>query len=104
MTTLSLQQIMTQAMQLSPPEQALLMERLAAALRQRLSESSNASDIPEWTDAERMQMLLPEPLPPAEVVARGLTGTWTNVADGAEWVNEQKRQREIKRQWKFQQP
>lgn len=103
MTDANFEEIVTQALRLPPAEQALLMERLAAALHDNLAAPSEGAPS-EWTDAQWAQMLTPEPLPPAEVVARGLTGAWTHIRDGAEWVNEQKRKREAGRKWKFRQP
>jgi len=40
-------------------------------------------------------MMKVEPMTGAEIVAAGLTGGWADmgIADGAEWVNEQKRKR-----------
>jgi hypothetical protein len=103
MTDATLEEIVAQALRLSPAEQALLLEQLAAALHQTLTVSSVHDETDDWTDEEWAEMFKPKPLPPSEVIARGLTGTWSNIADGAEWVNEQKRKREIQRQWKFQQ-
>jgi hypothetical protein len=36
-----------------------------------------------------------DPLPPSEIIKRGLTGTWAhlNISDGAEWVNARKKER-----------
>lgn len=96
MSDLPFEELVAQAVRLSAAEQALLMERLAAALHQNLT-TIPLEDAEDWTDAERAEMFKPEPLPPAEVVARGLTGTWTNIPDGAVWVNEQKRKREERR-------
>lgn len=103
MTDASFEEIVTQALRLSPSEQALLMEQLAASLHRNLSPPEAPEITQQWTDEELAELLRPEPLPPAEVIARGLTGTWADVGDGAEWVNEQKRKRKAQRQWKFQQ-
>lgn len=41
------------------------------------------------------------PLSPTEVIAQGLVGTWSDleIADSAEWINDQKKKRQAKNQW-----
>lgn len=102
MTDATFEEIVEQALRLSPAEQTLLLEQLAVALHQTLTVNPVDDETDDWTDEEWAEMLKPKPLPPSEVIARGLTGTWMNVGDGAEWVNEQKRKRKNRHQWKFQ--
>jgi hypothetical protein len=89
------------ALQLSPVEQARLMERLALAMREALTASDAAETETPWTDAEIAAMMTLKPLTGAEIVAAGLTGGWEdiNITDGAEWVNAQKRKRQERRRW-----
>lgn len=49
----------------------------------------------EWTIEEIYQLMQPEPMTGAEIVASGLTGGWKddNITDGAAWVREQRRKR-----------
>lgn len=54
-----------------------------------------------WTHEDIVRLMKPEPLSGAEIVASGLTGGWKdeNIADGAAWVEEQRRTRRERRGW-----
>jgi hypothetical protein len=104
MADATFEEVVAQALSLSPAEQAMLMGRLAAALHDNLMTTSSKGDTSEWTNEEWAAMLKPEPLSPTEVIARGFTGTWTGISDGAERVNQRKHKREAERQWKFRSP
>lgn len=47
------------------------------------------------------QLMQPAPMTGAEIVSAGLTGGWKdeNIADGAAWVQEQRRKRRDRREW-----
>lgn len=96
MTDKTVDDLLTQALQLTPEEQALLMARLAAALHNTLAVESEVND--DGDDDDLPDLLPPGPLPPSEVIALGLTGVWQDVPDGAAWVNEQKRKRATRRE------
>jgi beta-lactamase class D len=99
MADLPFDEIVELALQLSPGEQARLMERLAASVREVLDESGEkVTDDEPLTDEEIAEMLKVEPMTGTEIVAAGLTGGWADmgITDGAEWVNEQKRKRKEK--------
>jgi hypothetical protein len=83
--------ILTQALQLPPDERIALIERLAASFR---NARPAATPDESFSEEELAELLHVEPLPPAEIVAAGLLGTWADlgIEDGAAWVNEQKRQ------------
>lgn len=54
-----------------------------------------------WTDEELRELIDPQPLSGAEIIAAGLTGTWADedIVDGAAWVNLQKAKRQHKYPW-----
>ncbi len=98
MSEVQFDEVVMLALQLPPAEQARLMERLAAAVRDALTETIDETP---WTDEEIAEMTKTEPLTGAEIVAAGLTGGWADldISDGAAWVNEQKRKRKEKLRW-----
>ena len=100
MSNVQFDEVVTLALQLPPAEQARLMERLAAAMRDVLADEVDADETP-WTDEEIAEMMKIEPMTGAEIVAAGLTGGWADmgITDGAAWINEQKRKRKEKRRW-----
>jgi hypothetical protein len=53
------------------------------------------------TDEELAELMRVEPLTGSQIVAAGLTGGWkdANIADGAAWVEEQRRNRRERRGW-----
>lgn len=75
-----------------------MIEELAASFRGEFDVSTAGEDAP-FTPEEIAELMQVEPLAPADVAAEGLLGTWAGVADGAEWVNEQKRKRKERRKW-----
>lgn len=103
MSDLPFEEIVTLALQLSPVEQARLMERLAAAMQDALARDQETDEDvePLWTDEQLAEMMKPEPMTGAEIVASGILGGWKDkgITDGAEWVNEQKRKRKERRRW-----
>jgi beta-lactamase class D len=102
MGSVQYEEVIELALQLSPAEQARLMEQLAVSVRQALSDQADEDqDIPAWTPEEIAEMLKPEPKTGAEIVAAGLIGGWAdlNIEDGAEWVNARKRQRKEQLRW-----
>lgn len=94
------QEALTLALQLPPAERIAIIEELAASFRQEVDVPAPDEDQP-LTPEEIKALMQVEPLPPAEVVAEGLLGTWADIGitDGAEWVNEQKRKRKVRRKW-----
>ena len=56
---------------------------------------------PAWSSEELDQALRTEPMTGAEIVAAGLVGGWEDegFADGAAWVEEQRRRRRERRSW-----
>lgn len=100
MSDVQVDNVIALALQLSPAEQARLMERLAAAMVDALSPYNAADDTP-WTDEAIAGMMQVEPKTGAEIVAAGLLGGWADmdIEDGAAWVNEQKRKRQESRRW-----
>jgi len=101
MTDANFDEIMDRALRLSPVEQARLLERLAASMRAVLDVSTDAESGDYWDEGELAELLRIEPLPPAEVAAQGLLGTWADlgIQDGPEWVNAQKRRRKERSKW-----
>jgi hypothetical protein len=91
------QEVLSLALELSPSERIAMIEELAASFRQDPEPADEAPLTPEEITA----MMRVEPLPPAQVVAQGLLGTWAHlgITDGAEWVNAQKRKRKARRKW-----
>ncbi|KAB2855059.1 MAG: hypothetical protein F9K46_16115 [Anaerolineae bacterium] len=87
-------------LQLSPRERMAMIEELAASFREESAWELAEPPIDDEKIAALMQI---EPLPPAEVIALGLLGTWADmeIEDGAEWVNEQKRKRKERRDSKW---
>ena len=55
-----------------------------------------------WTDEEIEELLRPEPMTGAEIVAGGHVGGWEHkgITDGVEFVEEMRRKRKEKRQWR----
>ena len=90
------EEILTEALELSPLERITLIERLAASFAATVRDQSQPLSEPELAELMRV-----EPLSPEEIAAQGLLGTWADqgVEDGAEWVNERKRQRQERRKW-----
>lgn len=80
-------------LQLSPRERMAMIEELAASFQDESVWRDSETDEPPIDDEEIAALMHIEPLPPAEVVAQGLLGTWADmeIEDGAAWVNEQKR-------------
>ena len=54
-----------------------------------------------WTDEEIAEMVRPEPMTGAEIVAAGYMGGWEHkgIADGVEFIEELRRKRREKREW-----
>ncbi|MCQ3930640.1 MAG: hypothetical protein DPW16_09275 [Chloroflexi bacterium] len=92
--------LVNEALQLSLEDQARLVTRIVTAMS-RQDKDVLPEDIEPLTDEEIAEMLRPEPMTGAEIVAAGLTGGWADmgIADGAEWVQEQRRKRREKRGW-----
>jgi hypothetical protein len=95
---------LSEALKLSPFERMAMIEELAASFKDELATSSelpSEEDRPPFTAEELAELTKVEPLPPAEVVALGLLGTWADmgIEDGAEWVNQQKQKRRERRKW-----
>lgn len=82
--------IVEQAKALSPQERRELINRLLAL-----------PDDEVWSEDELAEMLRVEPLTGKEIVEAGLTGGWRDldIAEGAEWVAQQRRKRRERRQW-----
>jgi hypothetical protein len=104
MSDVEFEEVVELALQLSPAQQARLMEHLAVSVRNSLAINENDADDSDeapWTPEALQELMRVEPLTGAEIVAAGLTGTWADldISDGGEWVNEQKRLRKAKRQW-----
>lgn len=100
MSDIEFDKVVNLALQLTPVEQARLMERLAAEIRDVLVEAPS-EEVAPWTDEEIAAMIDIQPMTGAEIVAAGLTGGWADmgIEDGAAWVNEQKRKRRENRRW-----
>lgn len=67
-------------------------------IRIELAEGENVAPL---TDAELDELMRPQPMTGAEIVAAGLTGGWQDVGieDGAAWVEEVRRKRKERRAW-----
>ena len=101
MAEMTFDEIVTRALELTPAEQEQLIERLAAALDDQAAEADESEENRPLTDEEVAELMRQEPLAPAEVIERGLTGGWADmgITDGAEWVNERKRKRKARLKW-----
>lgn len=86
------------ALQLSVKDRVLLIKRLAASISTESNEPP-LEDVEPLTNEEIAEMLRPEPMTGAEIVAAELTGGWADlgITDGAKWVQEQHRKRREKR-------
>ncbi len=95
-----LEELVDRALRLPPEDQAKLVTRIVTAMS-RLGETEYTEDVEPLTNEEIAEMLRPEPMTGAEIVAAGLTGGWADlgIPDGAEWVQEQRRKRREKRGW-----
>lgn len=77
-------------------------ERLALADAIHASIASERAEHPHdeapFTDEELAELMTPNPMTPREIVARGLLGGWGDqgIDDGAEWVNQRKRERQAR--------
>ena len=87
------------ALNLPLEEQLALVEALVGALRREMTVGDDAPV--EWSDDELAELLTPEPMTGAEIVAAGLTGGWADqgIPDGAAWVEAQRRKRRERHQW-----
>lgn len=104
MATPHVEQVIQSLEGLTSVERLAVLEALASMVRADHEPPSAVApddDEPPLTREELAALLQVEPLSGAEIVARGLTGTWAHlgISDGAEWVNEQKRKRRERRQW-----
>jgi hypothetical protein len=90
------EEILTEALQLSPIERITMIERLAASFTATVRDESQP-----LSEQEFEELMHVEPLSPEEIAAQGLLGTWADqgIEDGAEWVNEQKRKHKEQRKW-----
>jgi hypothetical protein len=52
---------------------------------------------PGWSSDDLEQVLKVSPLTGAEIVRAGLTGGWSGISDGVDWVEEKRRQRRVER-------
>ena len=89
--------IIEQVRQLNDDERTELIRQLIA-MHEAASYSTEAET---WADNELVDLLAVEPLTGEAIVAAGLTGSWGDlaIADGAAWVEEQRRKRRERRQW-----
>ena len=89
--------ILSQALRLPSAERIAMIEALAASFR----EHPVPDDAPPFTSDEIKALMQITPKTPAEIIAGGYTGTWADlgIEDGADWVNEQKRQRKARLKW-----
>lgn len=94
MADMPFEEILTSVSKLDRAE----LEQLLTVVQDRLSEPDDSEPL---TEAEIKTLMTPDPLPPKEVIALGLTGTWAHLGinDGAEWVNEQKRKQWERNKW-----
>lgn len=95
------QETLTRALELSPAERMAMIAELAASFQAEFFVESPSSDDQPFTISEIAELMHVEPLPPAEVIAQGLLGTWAskNIQDGTAWVNERKTKRRERRKW-----
>jgi hypothetical protein len=87
---MSVNDIVEQVKALSQEERRELLDRLLA-----LPEDE------DWSEDELAEMLAVEPLTGKQIVEAGLTGGWRDldIADGAAWVEAQRRKRQERRRW-----
>lgn len=52
---------------------------------------------PGWSSDDLDQVLKASPMTGAEIVRSGLTGGWSGISDGVDWVEEKRRQRRVER-------
>jgi len=95
------QETLTRALELSPAERMAMIAELAASFEGEFFAESPSSDDQPFTSSEIAELMHVEPLPPAEVMAQGLLGTWAskNIQDGAAWVHERKTKRRERHKW-----
>lgn len=100
-------QILRGALKLNAADQARLIERLAAEVHATLDhptpedELRHTDDEPALTPDEIGRLLKQGPKTGAEIAASDAVGGWAHldIADGAAWVNEQKRKRSARKSW-----
>jgi hypothetical protein len=96
------EELISQALQLSPVERLAMLEELAISLKQELSPTANLPEANEGFSAEEIAELTRiDPAFPSEIAAQGLLGTWADlgISSGENWVNEAKQKRKERRQW-----
>ncbi|MFW5771746.1 MAG: hypothetical protein ACOCZH_00380 [Phototrophicaceae bacterium] len=93
---MTVSELLEQAKALTPQERRELARQLLA-----MQSDANATEAFDWSDDELAELLTSEPLTGAEIVAAGLTGSWADleIADGATWVQEQRRKHRERNQW-----
>ena len=88
MADIPFEEILTSVSKLDRAE----LEQLLTVVQDRLSEPDDSEPL---TEEEIKALMTPDPLPPKEVIALGLTGTWADmgITDSVEWIQEQRRKR-----------
>lgn len=102
MADMPFEELVNQALRLDTLDQARLLARLAVTLQAQLAnKTGELTNTEPYTPEEVEAMMQYNPLTPEEAEAQGLIGGWAdmNIADGAEWVNEKKRQRRERNAW-----
>jgi hypothetical protein len=89
--------VLKQALRLPPDERIAMIEALAASFREEVKDTD---DTPLTLEEVRALSNV-NPLTPEQVIAMGLIGSWSHlgIKDGAEWVNQHKAKRQVRRKW-----
>lgn len=98
------QDILADALELSPAERLSMIEKLAGSFRGEgdlFYEQISAKTEMTLTEEEITDYMRVEPLSPSEISEHGLLGTWRDldISDGSEWVNNHKRSRKERGSW-----
>lgn len=102
MSTQELDFITKHVEKLEPQEQLLLIERIAALLRQHTPVLEGTDDDLILTDEEVRELLQSEePMTGKEIAEAGLLGGWKDmgIEDSVEWVAQQRAKRRKKINW-----
>jgi hypothetical protein len=102
MSTQELDFITKHVEKLEPHEQLLLIERIAALLRQHAPVLEETDDDLILTDEEVRELLQPEePMTGKQIAEAGLLGGWKDmgIEDSVEWVAQQRAKRIKKINW-----
>ncbi|MEZ4639402.1 MAG: hypothetical protein R2873_16180 [Caldilineaceae bacterium] len=103
-TSQNYQEALTLALQLPPLERIAMIAELASSVAENAAPTDTSTLADDSFDPDEVaELMTVDPLSPHEIVKQGLLGTWSDfgIADGAEWVNTNKKTRRESRKWQM---